>query len=804
MTCPSEYTCLGIVHVRDFTPETGRFCSRLVIDDDTGDMWIFSNSGDYARISEPGASFRATTEDMEDDIPVPADTITGDDIHIGDILMDPNGDVRQIIGYNKAENTYDVSAVLANLQGPRGLKGDKGDTGEKGDKGDTGSQGPKGEQGNPGSQGPQGEPGPKGDPGEPFQIRKIYSSVDEMEADYNNPGIEEGDFVLIETGNVEDPDNSKLYVKGPTGWQFVTDLSGAQGIQGPKGDTGSPAGFGSITATVDDTVGTPAVSVQSDGPNTAKNIAFNFSGLKGEKGDPGQAGTQINNLAPLKVNTAPTTDAGAVVNVAVGEQAKATIGDLSGLSGENRASIEAVVTEMGGACNTSIGAGATATGFSCTAIGYGATAGSNLYDNTVGDDPLRGGYVSIALGPVAIASETGSISIGSAAESKSPLAIAIGHTAKAKADDVNNGPVAIGLKASATGTSSVAIGANSKATEENEFSVGFSSGSTSLTRRITHVTDPLNAQDAATKNYVDTQLTPINAKLQYVPENTNQILSQIETNVEKAQSAADAKVASITAGTGISVDDSNPTAPIVSTVGLATQSSVDALTTTVNSKANQTDLEALQTTVAGKADTSALDNYATKTELSAKANQTDLDSLESTVATNTNSITSLQGSVSDLDSSKQDKLANSSITTNLIADDAVTSDKLASNAIQAVFDAIYPIGIIIAGAKPSLGTWEQIQGKFLWASNTAHPAGDTGGSETVTLSVDQIPSHTHTLKYEVPVWGGGTGQFQFNTGGVWQGASTYPTNTVNNDTGGGQAHDNMPPYLSVDMWKRTA
>ena len=133
MTCPSEYTCLGIVHVRDFTPETGRFCSRLVIDDDTGDMWIFSNSGDYARISDPGASFRTTTEDMEDDIPVPADTITGDDIHIGDILMDPNGDVRQIIGYNKAQDTYDVSTVLANLQGPRGLKGDKGDTGAKGE-----------------------------------------------------------------------------------------------------------------------------------------------------------------------------------------------------------------------------------------------------------------------------------------------------------------------------------------------------------------------------------------------------------------------------------------------------------------------------------------------------------------------------------------------------------------------------------------------------------------------------------------------------------------------------------------------
>lgn len=597
MTCPSEYTCLGIVHVRDFTPETGRFCSRLVIDDDTGDMWIFSNSGDYARISEPGASFRATTEDMEDDIPVPADTITGDDIHIGDILMDPNGDVRQIIGYNKAEDTYDVSAVLANLQGPRGLKGDKGDTGEKGDKGDTGSQGPKGEQGDPGSQGPQGEPGPKGDQGEPFQIRKIYSSVDEMEADYNNPGIEEGDFVLINTNDVSDPDNAKLYVKGPTGWQFVTDLSGAQGIQGPKGDTGSPAGFGSITATVDDTVGTPAVSVQSDGPNTAKNIAFNFSGLKGEKGDPGQAGTQINNLAPLVVSTAPV--AGDEDSIAIGYQANASaggyvaIGDSARASGSTSGdygSVSVGVSARSENRGVAIGGGAHSDGFA-VAIGYGADTGGNRQSVVIGHQSTAAAscYHPIAVGPDI--------------EINDSNATALGYVAS------------IG----AGGENSVSLGSYSSTAEPNVVSVGSGDATMSLsddmdeetkarvqarasaaTRRIVNVTDPVNAQDAATKNYVDTQLTPINAKLQYVPENTNQILSQIQTNVEKAQSAADAKVASITAGTGISVDASNPTAPVVSTTGLATQASVDALTTTVNSKADQTTVDSLTATVNGK------------------------------------------------------------------------------------------------------------------------------------------------------------------------------------------------------------
>lgn len=693
MTCPSEYTCLGIVHVRDFTPETGRFCSRLVIDDDTGDMWIFSNSGDYARISDPGASFRATTEVMEDDTPVPADTITGDDIHIGDILMDPNGDVRQIIGYNKAEDTYDVSAVLANLQGPRGLKGDKGDTGEKGDKGDTGPQGPKGEQGDQGPEGQQGVQGEKGDPGEPFQIRKIYSSVAEMEADYNNPGIEEGDFVLINTNDVSDPDNAKLYVKGPTGWQFVTDLSGAQGIQGPKGDTGSPAGFGSITATVDDTVGTPAVSVQSDGPNTAKNIAFNFSGLKGEKGDPGQAGTQVNNLAPLVVSTAPV--AGDEESIAIGDGAVANTG-LSQLAVGASATCSA-------SYSTAVGSSATAEGTATTAVGCEAyansTGGTTEGATVVGFGALtspssKGGT---AVGGNSYVVEDFGTAIGTSATASASESVAIGHNSYTTRDhevsvgkphgvsrpdnaftrvisnvtdptdpqdaatknyvdtkiaeiptgtEVNSvAPLTVTNAPSSNYSNSVAIGDNAKALSGNSIAIGLNAiankantvsfGNAANNRRIVNVGNPEDAQDAANKNYVDTQLTPINAKLQYVPENTNQILSQIETNVEKAQSAADAKVASITAGTGISVDASNPTAPVVSTTGLATQSSVDTLTTTVNSKANQTDLEALQTTVAGKADTSALANYATKTELSAKADQSALDAKVSSVTAGT-------------------------------------------------------------------------------------------------------------------------------------------------------------------------
>ncbi len=82
---------------------------------------------------------------------------------------------------------------------------------------------------------------------------------------------------------------------GPQGAKGDKGDTGATGPQGQKGDTGTAAGFGTPTVTVDDNVGTPSVTVTTSGPNTAKVFNFIFKNLKGAtgaKGDKGDTGAQ--------------------------------------------------------------------------------------------------------------------------------------------------------------------------------------------------------------------------------------------------------------------------------------------------------------------------------------------------------------------------------------------------------------------------------------------------------------------------------------------------------------------------------
>lgn len=128
-----------------------------------------------------------------------------------------------------------------------------------------------------------------------------------------------------------------------------------------------------------------------------------------------------------------------------------------------------------------------------------------------------------------------------------------------------------------------------------------------------------------------------------------------------------------------------------------------------------------------------------------------------------------------------------------------------------ILDNVYPVGSIymnVNSTNPGTlfgGTWEQIQGRFLLGMSSSYPAGSQGGEAEHTLTVDEMPSHHHVALY------GLTGAVDDYLGGSSVDYGTRPGSGVatNHDyktssTGGGQPHNNMPPYLSVYIWKRTA
>lgn len=135
--------------------------------------------------------------------------------------------------------------------------------------------------------------------------------------------------------------------------------------------------------------------------------------------------------------------------------------------------------------------------------------------------------------------------------------------------------------------------------------------------------------------------------------------------------------------------------------------------------------------------------------------------------------------------------------------DGTTKVADVSTTVDDILNAIYPIGVIVCGAKPTVGTWEKVEGKFLLGSSSSHKAGSTGGEEKHTLTVNEMPSHTHTTNRDMNAWDGSKVGYDFNYG-HGTGAPIAAGSNILNNTGGSQAHNNMPPYLSVDMWRRTA
>ena len=121
-----------------------------------------------------------------------------------------------------------------------------------------------------------------------------------------------------------------------------------------------------------------------------------------------------------------------------------------------------------------------------------------------------------------------------------------------------------------------------------------------------------------------------------------------------------------------------------------------------------------------------------------------------------------------------------------------------------LFDRLWPVGSIYMSLEATDpadrfgGVWEPIENAFLLGASSAHPAGERGGEETHTLTEAEMPVHTH--EQAEMAWGhdwlGGVGQWSASSSAM--DSQKYTTKAA----GGGQAHNNMPPYLSVFIWKR--
>lgn len=137
----------------------------------------------------------------------------------------------------------------------------------------------------------------------------------------------------------------------------------------------------------------------------------------------------------------------------------------------------------------------------------------------------------------------------------------------------------------------------------------------------------------------------------------------------------------------------------------------------------------------------------------------------------------------------------------------------AKPSVADVIDLVYPVGSYYETSDTSFnpntawgGTWvEDTAGRVLVAKDSAtfDTVGGTGGEETHTLTSDEMPSHTHTTKVRVLVWDAQGVNLGGLTSGSLAQSSGWNGNIVNN-TGGGQAHNNLQPYIVVKRWHRTA
>lgn len=122
-----------------------------------------------------------------------------------------------------------------------------------------------------------------------------------------------------------------------------------------------------------------------------------------------------------------------------------------------------------------------------------------------------------------------------------------------------------------------------------------------------------------------------------------------------------------------------------------------------------------------------------------------------------------------------------------------------------IWDMAHPVGSVMQvanGFDPNTvrGTWERIEGRFLLASSGSYPRGSEGGEAAHTLTVSEMPRHRHNAYMGYGTTDSGNdcleyGRFSKNRNwGAW----------LMGEDGGDQPHNNMPPYIAVDTWRRVA
>jgi hypothetical protein len=160
-----------------------------------------------------------------------------------------------------------------------------------------------------------------------------------------------------------------------------------------------------------------------------------------------------------------------------------------------------------------------------------------------------------------------------------------------------------------------------------------------------------------------------------------------------------------------------------------------------------------------------------------------------------------------------DENINSTIAAMQATDENINSTIVAMQAtisglqttISGQFNKFFPVGsLYVTGddtfnpneAEGWQGTWSKIEGRFILGSSEDYAVNTVGGEATHTLTIDEMPSHNHNLKFENDARATG------GSPNIGTGTSVGSEATVS--TGGGQPHNNMPPYKAVYIWERTA